>query len=161
MLNWTVPREFPQIFVVIVYIHPRANEEASESILQVTQKLQSVSPDAPIFVLGDFNHCSLKKTHKNFYRYVTCPTRHNKTLNMCYGSVKGAFRSLPLSPLGGADHNCVHLIPGYRSALRRRKIITKRINNWTDDSTLSLRGCFDCTDWDMFLQRHSQADSRR
>lgn len=59
-----LPREFPQIFVVIVYIHPRANEEeALEAILQVTQKLQSVSHDAPIFVLGDFNHCSLKKTH--------------------------------------------------------------------------------------------------
>lgn len=33
-----LPCEFPQIFVTVVYIHPRANgDKASESILQVTQ----------------------------------------------------------------------------------------------------------------------------
>lgn len=154
-----LPREFPQIFVTVVYIHLRANEEeASESILKVTQKLQSLSPDAPVFVLGDFNHCSLKRTHKNFYQYVTCPTRHNKILDLCYGSVKGAFKSLPLPPLGGADHNCVQLMTAYRSALRRGKIITKQIHNWTDDSKLSLQDCFEKTDWGMFKESCSDID---
>lgn len=143
--------EFSQIFVTVVYIHPRANvDKASESILQVTQELQSICPDAPVFILGDFNHCCLKQTLKNFYQYVTCSSRLDKTLDLCYGSVKGASNSIPLPPLGGADHNCVHLIPSYRTALRREKPLIKRFKNWTDDSILSLRGCFDCTDWDVF-----------
>ncbi len=29
----------------------------------------------------------LKNTLTLFYQYVTCPTRHNKTLDLCYGSV--------------------------------------------------------------------------
>ncbi|XDV11016.1 hypothetical protein PO909_000083 [Leuciscus waleckii] len=111
--------EFPQIFVTVVYIHPRANaDKASESILKVTQKLQEISPEAPVFVLGDFNHCSLKKCLRDFSQYVTCPTRQNKSLDLCYGSIKGAYKALPLPPLGGADHNCVQEI---RSEIRRAK----------------------------------------
>lgn len=106
-----LPREFPQIFVNVVYVHPKANvDKASETIHHATLKLQSKCPDASIFVLGDFNQCSLKRVSKNFYQYVTCPTRHDKILDKCYGSVKGAYKSLPLPPLGGADHNCVQLI---------------------------------------------------
>jgi hypothetical protein len=39
---------------MVVYIHPRANaDNASETILQSTQKLQAISPDAPVLILGD------------------------------------------------------------------------------------------------------------
>ena len=88
-----LPREFPQIFGMVVYIHPRANaDSASETILQSTQKLQAISPDAPVLILGDFNHCSLQKTIRDFDQYVKCPTRLNKTLDLCYGSIKGAYK---------------------------------------------------------------------
>lgn len=148
-----LPREFPQIFVTVVYIHPRANaDKAAESILQVTQKLQGISPEAPVFVLGDFNHCSLKKCLRDFHQYVTCPTRQKKSLDLCYGSIKDAYKALPLPPLGGADHNCVQLIPSYRTALRRGKTLIKHVKNWTEEAILSLKGCFDCTDWGMFKE---------
>ncbi|XP_049908650.1 uncharacterized protein nek6 isoform X1 [Epinephelus moara] len=154
-----LPLEFPQLFVVVAYVHPRANvDKASESILMVTQKLQSKSPDAPLFVLGDFNHCSLGKVLKNLYQYVTCPTSHSKILDMCYGSVKGAYKSLPLPPLGGADHNCVHLILVYRTVLRREKVLTKQTKLWTDDAIMSLQGCYDCTAWDTFTETSSDID---
>lgn len=40
-----LPREFPQIFVTVVYVHPKANEKsASELISQYVHKLQSLSP---------------------------------------------------------------------------------------------------------------------
>lgn len=154
-----LPLEFPQLFVVVAYVHPRANgDKASESILMVTQKLQSKSPDAPLFVLGDFNHCSLGKVLKNLYQFVTCLTRHSKILDMCYGSVKGAYKSLPLPPLGGADHNCVHLILVYRTVLRREKVLTKQTKLWTDDAIMSLQGCYDCTAWDTFTETSSDID---
>lgn len=71
-----LPREFPQLFITTVYIHPKADSvSASSTIFDVVQRLQSISPDAPNFVLGDFNHVSLKQTLKTFHQYVSCPTR--------------------------------------------------------------------------------------
>lgn len=51
-----------------MYIHPKADPAAASStVFEVVQKLQAISPDAPNFILGNFNHVSLKKTFKNFY----------------------------------------------------------------------------------------------
>ena len=63
-----LPREFLQIFVTVVYIHPKANEStALELIHSTVQKLQAVSPDSPNLILGDFDHYSLDKIIKCFY----------------------------------------------------------------------------------------------
>ena len=147
-----LPREFPQIFVTVVYIHPKANEaNACEHILRVVQKLQQISPDAPNLVLGDMNHCSLKKTLRDFYQYVNCPTRFNNILDMCYGNVKDAYKSVPLPPLGFSDHICIHLIPVYRTVLKRGKVQNIRVKNWNDHNACeTLRGLLESTDWDMF-----------
>lgn len=62
-----LPREFPQICITILYIHLKANAAAAYFTVQnVIQKLQCISPDAPNFIMGDFNHVSLKKTLNNF-----------------------------------------------------------------------------------------------
>ena len=146
-----LPREFPQIFITVVYIHPKANNIiASNTVSDVVQGLQNISPEAPNFILGDFNHVSLKKSLPNFYQYITCPTRHYKTLDLCYGNIKGAYKSVPLSALGSADHNCVQLLPIYRPLFKREKPHTREVKMWTDDSTARLQGCFDCTDWEVF-----------
>lgn len=50
-------------------------------------------PDAPSFVIGDFNLCKPSKSLSNFQQYVTCPTRNMKCLDLCYGSIKGAYKS--------------------------------------------------------------------
>lgn len=148
-----LPREFPQIFMTVVYIHPKADAvSAASTIFEVVQKLQSISPEAPSLLLGDFNHVSLKKTLPHYYQYVTCPTRRNKALDLCYGTVKDAFKSLPLPPLGSADHNCVFLLPTYRTVLRREKVQTKDVKVWTEDSVLCLQECYNCTDWNMFRE---------
>lgn len=53
-----------QPFFTIVYVDPRANiTSASQLIEEVTNRLDSFSPDAPKFILGDFNHCQLHKTY--------------------------------------------------------------------------------------------------
>lgn len=63
-----LPREFPQLLIPTLYIHPKANAaSASKTVFNVVQELQSISPEAPNFILGDFNHVSLKKTLTNFY----------------------------------------------------------------------------------------------
>ncbi len=66
-----LPFEFPQLFLTTVYIHLKADPaSASSTIFDVVQKLQSISPEAPNFILGDFNHGCLKKTLKNVYQYI-------------------------------------------------------------------------------------------
>ena len=148
-----LPREFPQLFITVVYIHPRAHApSACKTVYDVVQKLQSISPEAPAFILGDFNHVSLKKSVPYFHQYVTCPTRRDKTLDLCYGSVKEAYKSLPLPSLGHGDHNCVYLMPTYRTVLKREKVSTKDIKDWTEESVQCLKACFDCTNWDMFIE---------
>ena len=149
-----LPREFPQIFITVVYIHPKANDaNACEKILKVVQKLQLISPEAPNIILGDVNQCSLKKTLRDFQQYVTCPTRSNKILDMCFGNIKGAYKSVPLPPLGSSDHNCVHLFPVYRTVLQRGTVKNIHIKKWNDnDACETLRGLFEATDWDMFFE---------
>lgn len=148
-----LPREFPQINVTVVYIHPKANpKNATDTISNVIHSLQSLSPEAPNIVLGDFNRCDLKKTLSSFYQYVNCPTRFNKTLDLCYGSIKGAYTSVAGPALGSSDHNTVHLLPVYKTVLRREKVRKHHIKVWSDDASLALQGCFDCTDWSVFTE---------
>lgn len=135
--------EFHQLFITVAYIHPKANAtSACKTVSDVVHKLQSISPDAPIFVLGDFNHVSLKNTLPSLHQYVTCPTRRDKTLDLCYGSVKDAYKSLPLPPLGHGDHSCVHLLPTNKTVLKREKVTIRDTKIWTEDSVQCLQECF-------------------
>ncbi len=86
-----LPREFPQIFIILVYIYPKAKASAAtEHVKNTMNRLESVSPDAPKFLMGDLNHCSLDKTLKGFDQYIDCSTRFGKTLDKCYGSILNA-----------------------------------------------------------------------
>ena len=130
--------------MTVVYIHPKANvDRAAQHICDVAQKLDSLSPDAPNFVLGDFNQCKLKKCLPTYHQYVTCPTRMDRTIDLYYGSVPNAYRSIAKPPIGDADHNTVHLVPIYKSLLKRAKCVERQVKVWTEDSTARLQGCFD------------------
>ena len=135
MRPFYLPREFPQIFLTVVYIHPSANANAAAEVIHsVSQRLQSLSPDAPSFFLGDFNHVNCKKTLNGFKQYVTYPTRGNNTLDLCYSSIKGAYTSVAGPPLGSSDHNVVHLLPTYKSVLRRDRVQTHDVQVWNEES---------------------------
>lgn len=127
-------------------------KNALDLISQCVHKLQSISPDAPNFVLGDLNHCSLDKTLRNFYQYVSCPTRKNKILDKSYGSIKNAYNSIAFPPLGTADHNCVYLVPSYKTCLQRGKVTTRNIKVWSEEATLTLQGCLSGTVWQEFIE---------
>ena len=146
-----LPREFPLLFFTLVYIHPHANAaRAAELISNHINKLDSISPDAPKFVLGDFNHCLLDKPLKTFHQYVTCPTRLNNTIDLCYGSVPAAYMSIALPPIGSADHNWALLAPVYKPVFYRHERVVKTVKSWTADSIVVLQDCFDCTEWHVF-----------
>ena len=126
-----MPREFNQLFVTVVYIHPAADVKlASEEVSRIIHRLSSLSPDSPSFVLGDFNKCRLNHGLPHSKQYVTCPTYKDKIIDLCYGNIPGAFISRPLYGLGRSDHNMVHLVPIYRERLKRSKPLARAVKRW-------------------------------
>ncbi|KAK0141045.1 RNA-directed DNA polymerase from mobile element jockey [Merluccius polli] len=78
------------------------------------------------------HHSSLNKTLPGFDQYVKCSTRNNNILETCYGNIKDAYTARARPPLKNSDHNTVKV--------------------WTNDKLEELKGCFLCTDWDIFLK---------
>ena len=98
-----LPREFGQVFITVVYIHPAANEtRATTTIADCEHTLELISPEAPCFVLGDFNKCSLRSALPSYQQHVSSATRAGKTLDCCYGNVKNAYRSVSKQPIGSS-----------------------------------------------------------
>ncbi|KAG7499465.1 hypothetical protein JOB18_039315 [Solea senegalensis] len=154
-----LPREIPQVFLTVVYIHPRADTaEAASTIAKLVHQLQNKCPDAPHFILGDFNTCSLKQHLGHLHQYVKCPTRHGKILDLCYGTIKGAYKSFPLAPLGFSDHSCVLLAPVYQPALKKGKVERKEVALWTESAIRELNGCLHNTNWDVFKDSCTNLD---
>ena len=125
---------------------------------QTVQRRQTICPDAPNFIMGDFNHCLRTKSLNHFLQYVTCPPRQGKVLNQCDGTISGAYKSYVMAPLGLSDHSNVHLVPTYQSTLTRGNIKLRVVLVWTEDSTLELKDCFECTEWDLLKDSCSDLD---
>ena len=154
-----LPREFNQLFITVVYIHPRANfKTAVNTLSDVIHRLSSLAPDAPSFIVGDFNKCRLNKVLPTFRQYVTCTTCGDSTLDLCYGNIKGAFKSRVLPNLGRSIHQMVQLIPVYKQKLKQSKPVVKTAKVWNEESADRLNACFECTDWDVFLEYGSTLD---
>ena len=69
----------------------------AQHICDVTQKHDALSTDATKFILGDFNQCKLVNCLSTYHKYNTCPTRINKTIDLCYGSVPTAYPSVKMT----------------------------------------------------------------
>ncbi len=124
-------------------------KNASDILCKTMHQLQIISPDAPNIVMGDFNHCKMEKSLSHFDQYVDCLTRCGKHLDLCYGSIKGAYKSSLKAPLGLSDHHVIYLAPVYKPLLKRVKK-KKIVPVWSEDSIQELMGCFECTDWELF-----------
>ena len=133
-----------------VYIPPDAN--VTSAINQLTTRVlaaETTYPDS-VIILGDFNHTNLKKVLPRYKQHVNCSTRNNNTLDHCYTIFKDAYRATTRAPLGESDRATVVLIPTYRQKLKTIKPTTKTVRKRTADSTITLKACFDNTDWQMF-----------
>lgn len=72
-------------------------------------------------------------------------------IDLCYGSVGGAYISLPMSSFCASYHNSVYLMPMYEPSFRCLKRVERTVKCWSKESVSSLQPCFDCTDWQCFL----------
>lgn len=87
----------------------------------------------PHFKLLDFQSCLPEKTLEDFYKFVSCPTRWDKTLDFCFGSSKDAYQAAPPPLLGAADHSCVYLMPTHQTVLKREKGHVEAVKDWTEE----------------------------
>ena len=123
--------EFGHIFVVLVYIPPSANYNRAVSVIQNhVHKLESFTPDAPKLILGDFNGSTLKSVLPNYDQYVQCATRREKTIDLCYGNIRQAYKAIAKPPIGVSDHNSVFLLPTYCQMLKTQKEQTGSVKSW-------------------------------
>ncbi|KAI3372200.1 hypothetical protein L3Q82_007044 [Scortum barcoo] len=75
---------------------------------------------------------------------------------MFYANTKEAYHSLPLPPLGRADHNLVHLLPVYKTLVHRQPAVTRTVKKWSEEAEEALKDCFNTTLWDVFSDAHGE-----
>ncbi|KAI3357964.1 hypothetical protein L3Q82_002956 [Scortum barcoo] len=66
------------------------------------------------------------------------------------------IHSLPLPPLGRADHNLVHLLPVYKTLVHRQPAVTRTVKKWSEEAEEALKDCFNTTLWDVFSDAHGE-----
>ena len=148
-----LPREIPKVVVILVYVPPSGSDDAAaEAVAEVVHQQQTKSPDGAVLLMGDFNTCDMDTQLPDFTQYVNCPTRGQKTLDKFYCNVKNAYKCERMTGLGKSDHCMLRLLPMYKSKLKSMPIVRKTVKVWDETSCDSLKGCFECTDWDMFFE---------
>lgn len=99
-----LPRDFTQVTVILAYVPGPDNALAAERIVDSYNNAVSRAADQPIFLLGDFNSCDVGSFLPQLEQYVTVATRLNRTLDLCFGNIPGAYVSKSLPALGFSDH---------------------------------------------------------
>ncbi|KAI4885591.1 hypothetical protein NFI96_030073, partial [Prochilodus magdalenae] len=146
-----MPREFSAVFILAVYIPPRANSVTALGLLHdAISKQETAHPDAVFIVAGDFNHCNLRTAFPKYHQHVSFPTRENNILDQVYSNVRGGYRAAARPHFGQSDHISVFLYPAYRQLLKQAPPVSKTIKVWTEETDLVLQDCFDTTDWEVF-----------
>lgn len=94
------PRDYGNIFVCVVYVPPSGKASKAATIIADCVHLQlQTKPDAPLFVLGDLNHCKLEQALPGFYQYIKSGTRKNNILDKCYGKITDGYVAKIRPPL--------------------------------------------------------------
>lgn len=147
IIETSLSAEFGNIITGAVYKPPSGSAgKAAARIAECAHEQLQRTPAAPIFFLGDFNHCKPETALSGFEQYVICRARYNRILDKCYSNIKGAYSAKSEPPLCNSDHNTIHLIPSYKSIFKSCKPVHKTVNV----SIETLKGCFLCTDWSIF-----------
>ena len=155
-----LPREFSQVIITTVYIPPSANAKtAADELCCIIHDIDTAAPDALHIVNGDFNHCSLNKTSTSYEQHVSCFTRNDRTIDLCYTNVQAAYTSEQLPPLGKSDHNLVHLLPKYRPVVQRQPVKNITVKHWSPESIESLKASLECTNWNVFIDSSTTIDN--
>ena len=99
-----LPREFSNIVLCCVYVPLSADAlAAADTIASYLQSMLLRYPYAPVFVMGDFNSCTLDTALPSFHQYVHVPTRNNETIDLFYGNIPSAYRTKDIHTMKNAQ----------------------------------------------------------
>lgn len=131
-----VPREYSHVMLTVIYIPLSADARAAANTLTShIVDMDSTVPDALRLVTGDFNHCRfLKKDPPGYFQHVTCTTRGDKTLDLCYSNVRDAYTSVATAPIGCLDLNTIMLLPRYRPVVLREPPKRRTVKAWSAEA---------------------------
>lgn len=104
-----------------------------------------------MFILGDFNYCSLNKFLPVLFQHAKRSTRNSNILDKCYGNIKDAYSARARPPLGNSDHKVIHLLPVYWSIFKLNKPVLHQVNVWSQEKMEESNSCFRSTNWEMFF----------
>lgn len=99
--------------------------------------------DSTFIILGDFNHCNLKKYISKLYKSVDFTTRGKNSLDHCDINIRNVDTAEPKPHFGKFDHLTILLKPTYT---------VKTINTWTDSALANLESCLELTDLNIFRE---------
>ncbi|GFR93221.1 neuronal acetylcholine receptor subunit alpha-10 [Elysia marginata] len=103
---------------------------------------------------GDFNDCPRKTLLPFLHQLVDTPTRGDNCLDLLFTNIPNSHVSKKLWALGSSDHSLVYLRPKamrHREQPKQKTVLVRTPEIWDE-----LRACFDCTDWNVFV--NSTAD---
>ncbi len=148
-----LPRELQCIILSSVYIPPSANEDtALRELHNMISRHENSYPDAAVVILGDFNHCDLRKSIPKLHQLVNFPTRGNNTLDKCYTNIRNAYAAVPKPHFGKCDHLAILLRPTYIRRLKADPVRVRTVMRWTDSALGELQGCLEATDMNIFKE---------
>ena len=147
-----LPREFSNVLIINVYIHPESNyAEATRILEDCVAKFEAEYPDSVRIILGDFNKCNFHRSIPTYGQSVGFNTTERGNPDKLYCNIKHAYQARKLPKLGESAHYMVHCLPKYRQVLKREKCEKLKIRQWDAENTEKLQACFDCTDWPILL----------
>ena len=134
-----LPREFPQVHVLLVYIPPSAKTDNAINIIQQNvQQMEDQSPNSPKVILGDFNQCRLEESLPHFCQCIGNATRGNNILDRCYTSIPDAYtiQSNYTTRTGAIRSPCGSFTTKIQTEIKTEKPIKKTVRVWDNDSIL-------------------------
>ena len=156
---YDLPREFNKIFIIVVYIPPNVNIKNAEILLyDAVCKIENISPEAVKLITDDFNGSKFKNYVPHYHQYIDFATREEKLLDHYYCNIRNSYKANKLKPLGLSDHAMCLLTPIYRQKLKTCKPVIKKIHEWNDKVSDTLRGCMEMTEWDILYDENVSID---
>ena len=86
--------------------------------------------------------------------------RNDKTIDLFYSNIKDSYKCSSLPPIGASDHNIINLVPKYKPVLKQTKPVVKCVETMDAEACVTLKGCFDCTDWDVLTDSCDSFDDQ-
>ena len=135
-----LPREFSNVLIINVYIHPESNyAEATRLLENCVTKFETEYPNSVRIILGDFNKCNFHRSIPTYGQSVGFNTTDRGNPDKLYCNIKHAYKAKKMPKLGESAHYMVHCLPTYVQVLKREKCEKLKIRQWDAEKTEKLQ----------------------